>query len=68
VPRADNVRFGSKGEMCAAKGHVCFNPESGRLRCARPYLLWTKSGHQCGSSSSGKLFMPLGTAVLTPVK
>jgi hypothetical protein len=30
--------------------------------------LWAKSGHHCGSSSFGKLFMPLGTAVLTAVK
>jgi hypothetical protein len=24
-----NVRFGSKGDMCAAKDHVRFTPESG---------------------------------------
>ena len=28
----------------------------------------TRSGHHCGSSSFGKLFMPLGTAVFTAVK
>ncbi|MGC2690188.1 MAG: hypothetical protein WA375_21720, partial [Pseudolabrys sp.] len=22
------VRFGSKADMCSAKGHVCFTPES----------------------------------------
>src|SRR5215831_7372909 len=26
--------------------------------------LWANSGHHCGSSSVGKLFMPLGTAIL----
>ena len=29
VERAFNVRFGSKAEMCAAKSHVRFTPESG---------------------------------------
>jgi hypothetical protein len=23
-----------KADMCAAKGHVCFNPESGHVRCS----------------------------------
>jgi hypothetical protein len=27
--RKTNVRFGSKGDMCAAKGHVRFASESG---------------------------------------
>jgi hypothetical protein len=26
-------------------GHVCFTPESGRVQCTRPCLLWAKSGH-----------------------
>jgi hypothetical protein len=29
--RFGKVRFGSKGDMCAAKGQICFNPESGQL-------------------------------------
>jgi hypothetical protein len=29
--RAD-VRFGSKADMCSAKRHVCFTPESGHVR------------------------------------
>ena len=28
-----NVRFGSKADMCNAKRHVRFTPESGRVRC-----------------------------------
>ena len=29
----NNVRFGSKADICAAKGHVRFTPESGHVRC-----------------------------------
>jgi hypothetical protein len=43
--RAD-VRFGSKADMCGAKGHVRFTPESGHVRCNGPCLLWAKSGHR----------------------
>ena len=35
-PRAlgsGHVRFGSKADMCSAKGHVRFTPESGHVRC-----------------------------------
>ena len=28
-----NVRFGSKADMCSAKRHVRFTPESGHVRC-----------------------------------
>ena len=28
-----NVRFGSKADMCSAKDHVRFTPESGHVRC-----------------------------------
>jgi hypothetical protein len=27
------------------KGHVCFTPESGHVRCDSLCLLWAKSGH-----------------------
>ena len=27
-----NVRFGSKADMCSAKGHVCFSPEADMCR------------------------------------
>ena len=39
------VRFGSKGDMCAAKRHVCFAPESGHVRRNWGCLLWARSGH-----------------------
>jgi hypothetical protein len=26
-------QLGSKADMCAAKGHVCFTPESGHMQC-----------------------------------
>jgi hypothetical protein len=38
-----DVRFGSKGDMCAAKRHVCFTLESGHVRCTRPFLLGRKA-------------------------
>ena len=28
-----HVRFGSKADMCSAKSHVRFTPESGHVRC-----------------------------------
>ena len=28
-----DVRFGSKADMCSAKGHVRFTPESGHMQC-----------------------------------
>ena len=31
--RTAHVRFGSKADMCSAKGHVRFTPESGHVRC-----------------------------------
>src|SRR5262245_59712444 len=34
-----HVRFGSKADMCAAKGHVCFTLESGHVRCSYGRLL-----------------------------
>jgi hypothetical protein len=40
-----NVRFGSKADMCAAKGHVRFTPESGHVRCNWGCPLWANSGH-----------------------
>ena len=39
-----NVRFGSKADMCSAKGHVRFTPKSGHVRCTSPCLLSAKSG------------------------
>jgi hypothetical protein len=32
--KSDYVRFGSKAGICAAKGHVCFTPESGHVQCS----------------------------------
>ena len=40
-----NVRFGSKADMCRAKWHVCFTPESRHVQRTRSCLLWAKSGH-----------------------
>ena len=38
-----NVRFGSKADMCSAKGHVRFTPESGH--CCKGCPLSANSGH-----------------------
>src|SRR5207249_1125430 len=32
-------------DMCSAKGHVRFTPESGHVRCKDRCLLWAISGH-----------------------
>jgi hypothetical protein len=40
-----NVRFGSTADMCSAKGHVRFTPESD-IKCdIMECPLWAKSGH-----------------------
>ena len=40
-----HVRFGSKADMCSAKRHVRFTPNSGHLRCIRRCPLCANSGH-----------------------
>ena len=40
-----NVRFGSKADMCSAKRHVRFTPESGHMRCNNKCLLCANSEH-----------------------
>src|SRR5262249_48692208 len=41
-----DVRVGSEADICGAKGHVCFTPESGHVRRTSPCLLWAKSGRK----------------------
>jgi hypothetical protein len=52
---AANVRFGSKADICSAKRHVRFTPNSGHLQRTSPCPLCAKSGHvpltQFGPSS-----------------
>ena len=40
-----DVRFGSKADICGAKDHVRFTPESGHVRCTSSCPLCAKSGH-----------------------
>ena len=40
-----NVRFGSKADICSAKRHVRFAPNSGRVQCTSGCPLCAKSGH-----------------------
>ena len=53
-----NVRFGSKADMCSAKGHVRFAPESGHVRCNSICPLWAKK------RTSSDLFDHLVSAIL----
>src|SRR5262245_3116394 len=41
-----HVRFGSKADICSAKGHVRFAPKSGHVRCNYRCPLWANSGHR----------------------
>ena len=43
--RPDDVRFGSLADMCSAKRHVRFAPNSGHMRCNSVCPLCAKSGH-----------------------
>ena len=45
-PKVDNVRFGSKADICAAITHVRFTPESGLLQCTSACPLCAKSRHR----------------------
>ena len=40
-----DVRFGSKADICSAKRHVRFTPKSGHVRCNEECPLSAKSGH-----------------------
>ena len=44
APMVD-VRFGSKADMCGAKCHVRFTPESGHVQCNSACPLSANSGH-----------------------
>ena len=44
-PRRADVRFGSKADMCSAKGHVRSTPESGHVQCNSVCPLSANSGH-----------------------
>jgi hypothetical protein len=41
-----DVRFGSKADMCSAKRHVRFTPNSGHVRCKEGCPLSANSGHR----------------------
>ena len=45
-----HVRFGSKADICSAKEHVRFTPESGHVRCK------TLMSALCQKRTSGHLF------------
>src|SRR6478736_6898965 len=47
-----NVRFGSQADICSAKRHVRFTPESGHVRCTSLCLLWAFAMHLCRSPPS----------------
>ena len=45
VERPAHARFGSEADMCSAKGHVRFTPESGHVQCTNSCPLWARSRH-----------------------
>src|SRR4029077_19548682 len=66
-----NVRFGSKADICASKGHVCFTFESGHVQCTSSCLLWAKSGHSPSAPRDSFSSLPNtgslgGTAIPAP--
>src|SRR5262245_17530785 len=62
--RLVDVRFGSKADICSAKRHVRFTPESGHLQCNSPCPPWAKSGHRAAHSitSSARASRVVGTS------
>src|SRR5215470_20265566 len=44
-----DVRFGSKADICNAKRHVRFTPESGHSRCKRPCPLDPRKRTPCSA-------------------
>ena len=52
-----DVCFGSKADMCSAKGHVRSTPKSGHVQCNSECPLCAKSGHR---STSTAMAHPLG--------
>ena len=67
-----NVRFRSKADMCSAKQHVRFTPESGHVQCNSVCPLCANSGHRgpysitssARARSVGGTAMPSAFAVL----
>ena len=47
--KGDDVRFGSKADICAAISHVRFAPESGHVQRTSACPLCARSGHCVGS-------------------
>src|SRR5262249_8539411 len=62
-----DVRFGSKADICAAKSHVRFTPESGHVRCTRLCPLWAKGGHRDDYNLSGSNAATRGKVTLISV-
>ena len=57
-----NVRFGSKADICSAKRHVRFAPESGHVRCSSSCPLCANSGHSAFITSSARASNVAGTS------
>ena len=52
---AADVRFGSKADICSAKRHVRFTPNSGHLQRTSPCPLCANSGHHAAPPKGLKL-------------
>jgi hypothetical protein len=55
-----DVRFGSLADICSAKGHVRFTPESRHSQCTSLCLLWANSGHRTTWPPDGGLSLLQG--------
>ena len=55
----NHVRFGSLADICSAKGHVRFTPESGHVWRTRSCPLSAKSGHSVDAELGGPSRVPL---------
>src|SRR6516164_11170442 len=59
------VRFGSEADMCDAKGHVRFSPDSGHVRRNYGCPRWAKSGHrERGNASLANAAQRIGMVTL----
>ena len=59
-----DVRFGSKADICSAKRHVRFTPESGHLRCNKGCPLCAKSGHRAAYSITSSARASSGSGIV----
>ena len=63
LKEARDVRFGSKADMCSARRHVRFTPESGHVQCNSACALPIADIHQLTRVIDGSLYVSLSKAL-----